>query len=53
MDSSADYRRYASECLKLAQEAKPEDKKRLLDMAEAWRALAEKQERKPPGSPKK
>ena len=43
--SAVDYRRYAAECVKLAQQvADPEDKARLLDMAETFRELAEKNE---------
>jgi hypothetical protein len=43
MASAEEYRRHAAECLSLAQIAEStEDKTRLLDMAEAWRALAER-----------
>jgi hypothetical protein len=43
MPSSDDYRRYAAECVALAQKANtPEDKVRLLAMAQAWRGLADK-----------
>jgi len=36
-------RRHAAECLRLAQDAKaPEDRARLLQMAQAWRELAGK-----------
>jgi hypothetical protein len=36
-----EYRRYAAECLALAQQAEnPDDKARLLTMAQAWRELA-------------
>jgi hypothetical protein len=43
MASAEEYRRHAAECLSLAQIAESaEDKNRLLDMAEAWRALAER-----------
>jgi hypothetical protein len=41
--SAIDYRRYAAECVRLAQQvADPEDKARLLDMAETFRELADK-----------
>ena len=37
------YRRYAAECVRLAQQvADPDDKARLLDMAETFRELADK-----------
>jgi len=45
--SAIDYRRYAAECVRLAQQvADSEDKARLLDMAETFRELAEKSETK-------
>lgn len=38
-----DYRRHAAACLALAQRtANPDDKARLLQMAQAWVALADK-----------
>jgi hypothetical protein len=41
--SAVDYRRYAAECVRLAQQvADPDDKARLLDMAETFRGLADK-----------
>jgi len=41
--SAVDYRRYAAECVRLAQQvADPDDKARLLDMAETFRELADK-----------
>ena len=41
--SAVDYRRYAAECVRLAQQvADPNDKARLLDMAETFRELADK-----------
>jgi hypothetical protein len=41
MDSIVRYRRYAAECLKLAQSASNDgDKAHLLQMAETWRHLA-------------
>jgi hypothetical protein len=39
------YRTYAAECLALAQKSQnPEDRARLLQMAQAWRQLAERHE---------
>jgi hypothetical protein len=44
-DTAANYRRYAAECLRVAQLIQnPHDKAMLLDMAEKWRALATKAE---------
>ncbi len=41
--SPSEYREYAVECLRLAQRAANEDDRaRLLGMAQAWRALADK-----------
>ena len=41
--SAVDYRRYAAECVRLAQQvADPDDKARPLDMAETFRELADK-----------
>ena len=38
-------RRYAAECLRVAQQVQnPDDKASLLDMAQKWQALAEKVE---------
>jgi hypothetical protein len=43
MPSVADYRRHASECVRLAQQAKDaKEKAVLLSMAESWRRLAER-----------
>jgi len=43
MATAEEYRGYAAECLRLAQEAKTdEDRARLLQMAQAWRDLAER-----------
>jgi hypothetical protein len=43
MGSPDEYREYAARCLALAQKAESaEDRARLLQMAEAWRALADK-----------
>jgi len=45
MASDEDYHRYAAECLALAQRtADSNDKARLLQMAQAWRDLAQKRE---------
>jgi hypothetical protein len=47
MASVEEYRRHAAECLSLARIAEgADDKSRLLQMAEAWRDLAERLERK-------
>ena len=41
--SVVDYRRYAAECVRLAQQVSArDDKARLLDMAETFRELADK-----------
>jgi hypothetical protein len=52
MASAEELRSYASRCLVLAQRTdEPNDKARLLQMAEAWKALADKaaaKEAKPP-----
>lgn len=43
MTTADECRQYAVECLRLAQLAKdPDDKARLLQMAQAWRDMAEK-----------
>lgn len=43
MASVEEYRRHAAECLSLAESAKnPEDRTRLLQMAEAWSELADR-----------
>lgn len=43
MTSADEYRRYAMECLRLAHDASdPDDKARLLQMAQAWHDLADK-----------
>ncbi len=47
MASAQEYRRHAAECLSLAQVAESaDDRIHLLQMAEAWRELAERLERK-------
>lgn len=48
--SAIDYRRYAAECVRLAQRIEdPDDKARMLDMAETFRELADKYEAKHAG----
>jgi hypothetical protein len=43
-----DYRRYAAECLRLAENfTDAEDRMRLIDMAMAWLLLAQQAERNP------
>ena len=45
MSRVAEYRRYAAECLRIAQETSdPEAKARLLNMAQKWRELGKKAE---------
>jgi hypothetical protein len=45
MDSSSEYRRFEEECRRLAQDAKTEHHRKILEeMAEAWRKLAEEDE---------
>jgi hypothetical protein len=45
MDSSREYRRFAEECRCLAQDAKTERHRKILEeMAEAWSKLAEEAE---------
>ena len=47
MTLANDFRRYAAECVALAQQmSDPADKAHMLQMAQAWRELAEKQEAK-------
>jgi len=47
MASVEEYRRHAAECLSLARIAESaDDRGRLLQMAEAWRELAERLQRK-------
>jgi hypothetical protein len=49
--SAIDYRRYAAECVRLAQStSNPLDKARLLDMAETFSELADKNEARNSGS---
>jgi hypothetical protein len=50
--SAVDYRRYAAECVRLAQQVSaPDDKARLLDMAETYRELADRSETRSTGGP--
>jgi hypothetical protein len=45
MTLGEEYRQYAAECIRVAQKIQnPGDKAMLLDMAQKWRALAEKVE---------
>ena len=57
MGKAEQYRRYAGECIRLAQQSqRPQEKQMLLNMAEAWSRLAEHAEntsgRGPDGEPK-
>lgn len=45
MQNPAEYKRYAEECKRLAQQALPEHKATLLEIAKAWIACAEEVER--------
>jgi hypothetical protein len=46
MTRAEQYRRYAAECIRVAQETvNPDDKALVLEMAQKWRELAEKAER--------
>jgi hypothetical protein len=45
MQNPAVYRKYADECRRLAQQALPEHKATLLEIAKAWIACAEEVER--------
>jgi hypothetical protein len=40
MVPSVDYRRYAQQCVDTAKHAPPDERKDLLEMAQAWLALA-------------
>jgi len=47
MGKAEEYRRYAAECIRLAQQSpNPPEKDVLLSMAAAWRRLAEHAERR-------
>jgi hypothetical protein len=47
MARAEEYRRYAAECVRVAQStSNPNDKQMMLEMAQKWRDLAEKVERK-------
>jgi hypothetical protein len=49
MARADDYRRYAAECLALAQRAaNPQDRTRLLEMANAWNQMAAKSDARSP-----
>jgi hypothetical protein len=41
MTSAADYRKYAEQCIDMAQRGPPEQRQALLKMAEVWLALAD------------
>jgi len=43
MASAAQYRRYAEECMDMAERASPLSRKQLIQMAEAWLKLAQEQ----------
>jgi hypothetical protein len=46
MARADEYRRYAAECLRVAQKTNnPSDKAMMLEMAQKWRELAERSER--------
>jgi hypothetical protein len=46
MHRAEEYRRYAAECLRVAQHSNdPHDKSLLLEMAQRWRELADRVER--------
>ena len=48
MPSADDFRHYAAECVSLAQRmSDPADRAHMLQMAQAWRDLADKLESKP------
>jgi len=50
LSTAEQYRSYAAECLRLAQQAaNDEDRARLLGMAQAWREFADKLEREDDG----
>jgi hypothetical protein len=49
MQNPAEYRRFAEECKRLAQQALPEHKATLLEIAKAWIACAEEVERSAKG----
>jgi hypothetical protein len=53
MARADEYRRYAAECVRVAQATgNPNDKKMMLEMAQKWRELAEKVERQNGGETK-
>jgi hypothetical protein len=46
MDNAKKYREYAAECFRLAQRASENDRKVLMEIAQAWISCAEDAERK-------
>jgi hypothetical protein len=48
MDDPATYRRYAEECQRLAKTMPEENRRMLLEIADAWLLLAQEAERKKP-----
>jgi hypothetical protein len=49
MENANKFRQYAAECHRLAQRASENDRKVLMEIAEAWIACAEEAERKEKG----
>jgi hypothetical protein len=53
MRDAATYLKFAEECLALAKTAAPDHRAILLEMAQAWRGLAQEAERQSPPAGKK
>ena len=53
MRDAATYLKFAEECVALAKTAAPEHRADLLEMAQAWRALAREAEQQPAPTRKK
>jgi hypothetical protein len=51
MQNPAKFREYAEECRKLATNAKPEHRQKLLEIAKAWEECANELESRRPGAP--
>jgi hypothetical protein len=52
MSRAHEYRRYAADCVRVARLINnPADKAMLLDMAQKWRSLAEREEAQAEGEP--